>query len=185
MKKNLLAAGAVALVVSACGSGIDTNSHRDPTAKFGAYQTYAWVAGAYEIRYGDLVDTRLQAAIEANLNSKGLRKATRADDADLGVGFQVTTEDRTTYQTVSSGWPGGYYGGYGYGGWGGGSSTTYASNYTDGSLIIGLFDLQSKQMVWQGVGTKTLSSGDQSPEERAQNINDAVAKIMENYPPGA
>jgi hypothetical protein len=184
MKKNLLAVGAVALVLSACGSGIDTNSDWDPTANFSAYQTYAWVAGAYESGYGDLVDTRLQAAIEANLNAKGLRKATRAADADLGVGFQVTTQDRTTYQTVSSGWPGGYYGGYGYGGWGGGSSTTYASNYTDGSLIIGLFDLESKQMVWQGVGTKTLSSGDQSPEERAKNINDAVAKIMENYPPG-
>ena len=162
MKKHLFALGAVALILTACGSGIDTNSDWDPTANFSGYQTYAWVAGAYESGYGDLVDTRLQAAIEANLNSKGLRKATRAVDADLGVGFQVTTSERTSLQTVSSGWPGGYYGGYGYGGWGGGSSTTYATNYTDGSLIIGLFDLQSKSMVWQGVGTKTLSEGDRS-----------------------
>jgi hypothetical protein len=185
MKKNLFAAGVLTLVLSACGSGIETNSDWDPTADFSAYQTYAWVEGAYTTGLGDLVDTRLQAAVEANLNSKGLRKATRAVDADLGVGFQLTTQERTSLQTVSSGWPGGYYGGYGYGGWGGGTSTTYATNYTDGSLIIGLFDLESKQMVWQGVGTKTLSESNDSPEERAQKINEAVAKIMEAYPPGA
>ena len=81
MKKHLFALGAVALILTACGSGIDTNSDWDPTANFSGYQTYAWVAGAYESGYGDLVDTRLQAAIEANLNSKGLRKATRTSES--------------------------------------------------------------------------------------------------------
>lgn len=185
MYKRLFATGAVALVLAACSSGIETNADWDPTADFSTYQQYAWIEGAYTSGEGDLVDTRLQAAVEANLNAKGLRKATQAADADLGVGFQFTTQERTTLQTVSSGWPGGYYGGYGYGGWGGGSSTTYATNYTDGSLIIGLFDLKSKSMVWQGVGTKTLSDSNDSPEERAQRVNDAVAKIMEAYPPGA
>ena len=143
MKKKLFAAGAFALVLAACSSGIDTNADWDPTANFNAYQTYAWVEGAYTTGLGDLVDTRLQAAVEANLNAKGLRKATRAVDADLGVGFQLTTQDQTSLQTVSSGWPGGYYGGYGYGGWGGGSSTTYATTYTEGSLVIGRFDRES------------------------------------------
>lgn len=184
MRRNLLACIVATVALTACGSGIDTHSDWDPTANFRSYQTYAWVDGAYTSGYGNLVDSRIQAAIEANLNAKGLRKATSGRDADLGVGFQVTTQDRTTLQTVSSGWPGGYYGGYGYGGWGGGSSTTYSQNYTDGSLIIGLFDTDSQKMVWQGVGTKTLSEGEQSPEERQKNINEAVAKIMEEFPPG-
>jgi hypothetical protein len=184
MKQHLLGTVATALVLTACGSGIDTSADWDPTANFANYETYAWVDGAYTSGFGDLVDSRLQAAIEANLNAKGLRKATVGRDADLGVGFQVTAQDRTTLQTVSSGWPGGYYGGWGYGGWGGGSSTTYEQHYTEGSLIIGLFDTDSQKMVWQGVGTKTLSGGDQSPEEREKNINEAVAKIMEEFPPG-
>ena len=154
MKKKLFAAGAFALVLAACSSGIDTNADWDPTANFNAYQTYAWVEGAYTTGLGDLADTRLQAAVEAKLNAKGP-------------------------------WPGGYYGGYGYGGWGGGSSIIYATTYTEGSLVIGLFDLESKSMVWQGVGTKTLSESNDSPEERAQKINEAVAKIMEAYPPGS
>ncbi|MEJ2481593.1 MAG: DUF4136 domain-containing protein [Gemmatimonadota bacterium] len=185
MNRNFLACMAASLMLSACGSGIDTNADWDPTANFGTYQTYAWVDGAYSSGLGDLVDSRIQAAIESNLNAKGLRKATSGRDADLGVGFQVTTQDRTTLQTVSSGWPGGYYGGYGYGGWGGGSSTTYTQNYTEGSLIIGLFDTDSQKMVWQGVGTKTLSGGSQSPEDREKNINEAVAKIMSEFPPGS
>ena len=183
MIRNLFAAAAVALLVTACGSGIDTSSDWDPSANFDSYQTYAWIADAQQSGFGDLVDARIQAAIESNLNAKGLRKATRAADADLGVGFQVTTADRTSFQTINSGWPYGYYGGYGYGGWGGGTSTTYETSYTEGSLVIGLFDIAGKQMVWQGVGTKTLDTGDRSPEERAQNINEAVAKIMEDFPP--
>ncbi len=177
-------AAAATLTLVGCGSGIDTSADWDPSANFSNYQTYAWVQGAYTSGAGDLVDSRIQSAIEANLNSKGLRKATSGADADLGVGFQLTTADRTTLQTVSSGWPGGYYGGWGYGGWGGGSTTTYEQHYTEGSLIIGLFDTDSKSMVWQGVGTKTLDTGDVSPEERQQRITEAVNKIMEDFPPG-
>lgn len=185
MMRNLFAALAIALAFSACGSGIDTNSDWDPTADFSTYKTYAWIAGAHESGFGDLVDTRLQSAIQSNLDSKGLSKATRAGDADLGVGFQVTTQDMTSLQTVSTGWPGGYYGGYGYGGWGGGTTTTYATTYTEGSLIIGLFDLKTKKMVWQGVGTKTLSSSNTSPEQRSKNIDEAVSKVMDSFPPGS
>lgn len=184
MRIHLLGAVAASLVLAACGSGIDTSADWDPTANFSGYQTYAWVDGAYTSGFGDLVDSRVQSAIEAKLNASGLRKATSGRDADLGVGFQVTSQDVTTLQTVSSGWPGGYYGGYGYGGWGGGSSTTYTQNYTEGSLIIGLFDTDTQKMVWQGVGTKTLDTGNLSPDERTKNINEAVAKIMEDYPPG-
>ena len=181
MRHALLAPFAL-LAFAACGGGIDTNSDWDPTADFGSYDSYAWVAGAQTSGFGDLVDSRIKSAIESNLRAKGLQPASRGADADVGVGFQVTSKDETSFQTVNTGWPGGYYGGYGYGGWGGGASTTYSTTYTTGSLIIGLFDLESKKMVWQGVGTKTLEEG-KSPDERTQAINEAVAKIMESFPP--
>jgi len=121
--------------------------------------------------------------VEANLNAKGMRKVS-PDQADLGVGYQVTAQDRVQYNTVSTGWGGGY-GGY-YGGWGGmgmGSSQTYATNYTDGSLILGIFETNEKKMIWQGVATKTLSENPDT-EERTQTINDAVAKLLADFPPG-
>jgi hypothetical protein len=181
MRQSLLVPVAL-LALASCGGGIDTNADWDPTADFGSYETYAWVAGAQTSGFGDLIDGRIKSAIERNLQARGLRPATRGADADLGVGFQVTSKDETTFQTVNTGWPGGYYGGYGYGGWGGGSSTTYASTYTKGSLVIGLFDLDSKKMVWQGVGTRTLEDN-RSPDERTKMIDEGVAKIMESFPP--
>ncbi len=180
--RRLLMASLVAVAAGACGGGIDTSADWDPATDFSQYSSYAWVAGAQSTGFGDLADSRVKAAIEADLQAKGLKPAARGADADLGVGFQVTTRDRTSFQTVNSGWPGGYYGGYGYGGWGGGTSTTYASTYTDGSLIIGLFDLASKKMVWQGVGTKTLETN-KSPEDRTRSINESVTKIMAGFPP--
>jgi hypothetical protein len=65
-----------------------------------------------------------------------------------------------------------------------GSSTTYATNYTEGSLIVGLFENEGKKLVWQGVATKTLAENPDA-EQRTKAINDAVAKLMADFPPAS
>ncbi len=184
MNKVLLAVP-VAFALAACGGGISTNSDFDPSVDFGKYGSYTWVDAAGADGAGvsttGLVDQRIRAAVDANLQAKGLRRTADVAAADLAVSYQLTTKDNVQYNTINSGWGGGY----GYYGWGMGmgTSTTYASTYTDGSLIIGLFDTGTKKMVWQGVGTKTLDP-DASAEKRTENINEAVAKILADYPPG-
>jgi hypothetical protein len=180
----------LSLVLTACGSGISTNSDYDPSTDFSAFQTYNWIPAGNGMDDGagvagnQLIDGRIRTAIEANLNAKGLTKAS-GGQADISVGYQITAQDRVQYNTVSTGWGGGY-GGY-YGGWGGmgmtmGSSTTYATNYTDGTLIIGIFENSEKKMVWQGTATKTIDES-LDAEERTQSINEAVAKTMADFPP--
>jgi hypothetical protein len=101
----------------------------------------------------------------------------------MAIGYKVTTQDKVTYQTVSTGWGGGY--GYRWGGgWGVGTSTTYASEYTEGTLIIGIFDTGRKELVWNGSGTGTIDPS-ASPERRDENIQEAVSKILKDFPPGS
>jgi len=187
--KKLFGAVLIPVFLAACGSGISTNTDFDPAVDFSGFQTYAWLPAGNGMDDGSgvhanqLTDSRIRSAVEANLNAKGMRKVS-PDQADLGVGYQVTAQDRVQYNTVSTGWGGGY-GGY-YGGWGGmgmASSQTYATNYTDGSLILGIFETSEKKMIWQGVATKTLSENPDT-EERTQTINDAVAKLLADFPPG-
>jgi hypothetical protein len=170
------------VLVAACGSGIKTTADWNPESDFTAFQTYAWKPNSMGGGGIDqLTDSRVRAAIEADLNGKGLRKVALAQAA-LAVGYQITTQDQTDYTTMTTGWGGGW-GRYGRG-WGGGmaTSTTTANTYTNGTLIVGLFDTKTQEVLWHGSGTAKLHEN-RSPEDRTESINSAVAKILEKFPP--
>jgi hypothetical protein len=75
--------------------------------------------------------------------------------------------------------------GYGYGypawGWGGGMSTTRYQeyDYLDGTLVVDVFDAESKKLVWQGVASGTINENTKNREDR---INRVAAAIMDQYP---
>jgi hypothetical protein len=173
----LVAAGAV-LFLSAC-SGISTSTDYDPSVNFSQFSTYQW-----HDTEGDNVDaitnSRITSAIDAELAKKGLKKVD--SNGDLAVGYQVTTSERKSYNTVNTGWGGGYY----WGGWGMGmgTSTTYETTWQEGSLVVGIFDTGTKNLVWTGTATTDLDQS-RSPEERQAIINEGVQKMMKNFPPGS
>ena len=75
--------------------------------------------------------------------------------------------------------------GYGYGSWWG--PYPYGRNidvsyYTQGSLIIDLVDNAKDELVWRGIGTAVVQDRG-TPEERKKFIDEAVAKILSQYPP--
>jgi len=176
----------LAFAVFAAGcSGISTSVDFDPSTDFAAYQTYNWVPDASSEGAGvaadQLIDARVRSAIESELDARGMTRVDLAQ-ADMAVGYQVTSQDKVSYNTVSTGWGGGY--GRRRGGWGGGMSTTYENAYTDGSIILALFDNAERVLVWQGSATSTIDPG-ASPDARTEAIQEAVAKMMENFPPGS
>ena len=166
------------LLLAAC-SGISTSTDYDPAANFGSYGTYSWVDTEGHST-DDLTNSRIKSAVDASMASKGLSKVDSG--GDLAIGYQVTTAERKTYNTMSTGWGGGYR--YGWGGAGMGTSTTYEQNYTEGSIILAMFDQGTKNLVWKGTASGTVDPG-QSPEERANTIQDAVDKMLKDFPPGS
>ncbi len=175
------------LLSAACAAGIKTSADWNQEANFTAFQNNAWTPDdPASPGIDQLTDGRIRAAIEANLNGKGLREVP-LEQADLAVDYQVTTEDQTNYTTTSTGWGGGY-GRYGAG-WGGvgvstSSSTTRATTYTNGTLVIGLFSRETREVLWHGSGTTKLRENP-SPAERTETVNNAVAKILEQFPPSS
>lgn len=178
---TLVAVGA-AFLLSAC-SGISTTSDFDPTVDFTKYSTYVWLDTE-----GDdidaITDSRVRASIDGALIARGFQKG--GDGADMAVGYQGTSAERRSYNTVNTGWGGGYgWGGYGWGGYGGmGMSTTYENVWEEGTLIVGFFDVGTKNLVWTGTATAAIDPG-RSPEDRQQLIDDAVAKMLKDFPPGS
>lgn len=176
---------AIAVFAAGCG-GTSSTVDYNPDTNFAEYRTYNWVpAGSSEAAGAasdQLIDSRIRNAVESELTARGMSKVD-LPQADMAVGYQVTSQDNVSYNTVSSGWGGGY-GRRGRVGWGVGSSTTYETTYTDGTIILALFDNSERELIWQGSATSTLDPG-ASAGERTEQVQKAVAKMMEEYPPGS
>ncbi len=184
-------AGVLAVALSGCGSGISVQSDWDPGVNFSAISTFA----VFDEATGgggldQLTQNRVKVSIANTLQAKGMRQVDDGKNADVAVGWQVTTEERSSLQTVSTGW-----GNYGSGwnrGWHGSTmgvgmttSRTTETRYQVGSLAIAMFDVENEQMIFTSTGSKTLSGGNLSPEESQKRIDEAVAKILEDFPPGS
>ena len=50
-----------------------------------------------------------------------------------------------------------------------------------GTLVVDLYDAHTRQMVWRGVATDSVSD---KPQKNTPRINKALQKMFAKYPPG-
>ena len=177
MKSRMLMGIGAALLVSAC-SGISTSTDYDPAVNFSAFSTYDWIDSEGQV--DNIMSSRVRQSVDAAMTAKGFTQST--SNPDLAVSYQVTSAERRSFNTVNTGWGGGYRGA----GWGMGmgTSTTTEQVWNEGSLILGIFDTGTRNLVWTGTATTDID-GSRSPEERQELIDSAVNKMMGDFPPGS
>jgi hypothetical protein len=179
MQKKRLTLAVAVLLASTVVLAQKTSYDYEKTANFTAFKTFAFKAGTAVGQ--PLIDNRIVAAIEAELALKGLKKVDA--DPDLFVVYHVAFDKEKDISTYSSGYGG--YGGYGWGwggGWAGGTTTTQVRDIVVGTLVVDMADARKGQMVWRGMGVREIDTN-AKPDKRDKNINNAVKKILKNYPP--
>ena len=184
MKRIYLLSLVLLLVAATSAVAQDVRYNFDNTANFAGYKTYKWVPIEGAAKLSELVDKQIKAAFEAEFAKKGLSQVD-SDTADLYIGYQGAVNEEKQFTSYSSGW--GY--GPGYGRWyGGGMGSTTTSGQTStiyvGQLVIDMYDVVKKQLVWRGVASKTIDEK-AKPEKQQKNLAKAVAKMLKNYPPKA
>ena len=148
---------------------LDYNKSTD----FAGYKTFMWIK---EPKTSDpLMRQRVIDDVNAALASKGLRLVT--SNADLCIAGHEATKQERTLNTFYDGFGGGWRWGGGFG-----SSTTTVSTYKVGTLIVDIFDAATKDAIWRGTASDTLSS---NPQKNAENLNKAVEKMFKDFPPPA
>ncbi len=161
----------VALVACTVSLAQDVRTNFMPGTDFSKYHTYKWIVIPGGVHPNQIVDAEIKQAVDAQLSSKGLTK-TDSDTADIYVGYQVAVDQEKQWN------------GFGMGGglrWGG-MATATSSTITNGSLVVDMYDVSQKQLVWSGTATQTLdSSGNQ--EKNMKNLNKAMGKLFKKYPP--
>lgn len=176
MKPMMLCA---ALLLTACASTPDVHTDHDPAVNFSAYRTYFW-AQPPQAR-NPLVGQRIVDGIDARLAAKGWTR--REGSGDIALVANVATSEKQSLDTF---YTGGAYGNWGWGpGWGYGgmgTSTTRVNTYTVGTLVLDMFDAQTKRAVWRSTASGTVPD---SPEKIDVQLNAALDKMFATFPPGA
>jgi hypothetical protein len=143
----------------------------DRNANFTQYKTYSW--SSVKTKDPLLVD-RIKSEVNSTLAAKGL---TQVDsNGDLSITAMEITKNQQTLNTF-------YDGGFGGWRWGGfGDATTTTETYKVGTLVVDLFDTQSKGLVFRGSSSDTLSS---NSDKNIKNLNKGVEKMFKHFPPEA
>jgi len=155
----------------------------DKEADFTKYKDFhylGWAQHSDQI-INDLDKARIENAFANEFAKRGIKFVDQSE-ADATVSLFIVVDQKTSTTAYTD-----HYGGMGYGygypawGWGGGMSTTRYQeyDYLDGTLVVDVFDAESKKLVWQGVASGTINENTKSREER---INRVAASIMDQYP---
>ena len=148
----------------------------DHQTNFSQYKTYSW----QEIKpTNSLWDARIKNAVDAQLAAKGW---TQVDSGgDVAVVAMKASKTRRTLQTFYDGFGGGW-GWRRFGGGGFGDATTTEQDYKVGTLVIDLYDANTKQLIWRGSAQDTLSDQASKNEKK---LDKGVAKMFKAFPPGS
>lgn len=173
--KLLLAVLALGIAVGCASLKVNTDYARE--ADFSKYKTFAYTDTENNIEdTNQLGHRRLVDGIRREMLGKGLEEV--GGNPDLYVTYHGEDKEQVSLDTTSYGY------GYGRGWyWGGGmgSTTTTVRTYTQGTLVVDIWDAEAKELIWRGVASDTISD---NPEKNIAKVNKAIAKMFERYPPG-
>jgi hypothetical protein len=174
----------IGLILSAGCAGNRVTTDYSPALSFSPFHTFALVMPP-DTSAQQLLDQRIRNAVQTQLHAKGLVVSDRRQ-ADLFVGYGMVDKTHTEIYDYQDGW--GWGGGWGwrYYRWGVAwpmSVRRQVETYTDGTVVVNMVDAKTKQVVWQGEVADVVSLPVADPVRATRQIDAAVAKLFEKYPP--
>ena len=169
---KIFASVGIVLLAATVSFAQQVKTDYDRSADFNEYKTYSWE----KVQTQDpLWVDRIKQAVNSALAAKGWTEAPSGGNVSI-VAIEMT-QNQQTLDTFYNGFGGGWR-------WGGGFSnaTTTVENYKVGTLVVDLFDANSKKLIWRGSSSDTLSD---KSENNIKNLDKGVQKMFNHFPPEA
>ena len=162
----------VVFVLTAASLAQQVKTDYDRDANFSKYKTFSFE----KIQTEDpLWVDRIKSAVGASLTARGLSQVDSGGDISVVAVGMTKTQQRldTFYNGFGGGWR-----------WGGrfGDATTTTETYQVGTLVVDLFDSNTKELLWRGSASGTVSN---KSDSNIKNLDKGVQKMFKNYPPKA
>jgi hypothetical protein len=145
------------------GSALKIATDCDPAAHFDTYRTYKWTDGTPspdtvgEQHVHNMVDARLAAKAFTQIDS----------NPDVYVSTHVITQQPK--ELVASG----------FAPWRFGGGTVSVDTYVNGTLVVDLYDAQTRRMVWRGVG---IGAASDKASKNTEKIERVLTPMYDRYP---
>ena len=141
----------------------------DHGKNFAQVKTYSW---SKVHTANSIWNDRVKNAIDQQLAARGWTQVPSGGDVSL-VAIEKTSVQQQ-YDTFYDG----------FGGWqrfgGFGQSTTTVDSYQVGTLIVSMFDGNTKHLIWRGTSSSDLSG---NPEKNTKKLDKDVQKMFKKFPP--
>jgi hypothetical protein len=185
--RNVITALSAIFWIVGCSS-VQVRSDWDQSVDFSGFETIAFMDDNARALNG-LIDGRIRRALVNDLTAKGFEMVGSTADADLVLGFQVATENRRSYSTVSTGWSQRGYRRSRHGGWSSPGMTTVTTEtrvrtYTVGALVVAIFEGENRELVWEASGSRRIDPTG-SPSQKESVIHDVVDRVLRDFPPSS
>jgi Domain of unknown function (DUF4136) len=166
------------LLMAACAYGQEVHYNYDRSANFATYKTYQWVEIPGGAVPDQLIDQAIKRAADEQLTQKGLTKVDNNADLYIGYQFVLNLEKSVSLWETGGGGPG-----WGWDPFGGGRNVQgQTSTIPVGILLMDLYEVGRKQLVWRGDAIKTIELK-KDPDKNYKNLQKVMAKLFKNYPP--
>lgn len=166
----------LAVTTLGCSQMVEVKQDFDHYADFESFKTYDWLSQPGEgipadseesVERFEFLDTTIREAVRKQLTAKGFTETT--ENPDILVVYYLGLQDKLGYADFNLDY-----------------STEFRNSdvwHMGGAvLVIELINKETDHLVWRGQGEGAVNV-DPTPEMVKKNVNRAVEKIFDQYPP--
>jgi len=176
LKRAMFVLMGMMLLFASTSSAQQVKTDYDRGVNFSQYKTYSWE----QVKTKDALDVdRIKAAVNTALAAKGWTQVDSGGDVCI-MAVEITSNQQTLntfYDGFGGGWGWRRFGGGGFG-----EATTTTETYKVGTVIVDLFDHKTKQLVWRGSASDTLSN---NSDKNIKKLDKGVEKMFKKFPPSS
>lgn len=177
MTKKLITVVCLSVLTAACSQMFDVSFTHDPEANFKAYATYDLMDNeAFELTPSAaakaagrrlVMQEELVKALHKNMQAEGFKLD--EEDPDILVAYYVGVKNEVFVAQY----------GFDYNDL---SDMAATETVQDGAMRVDFVDTETKKVVWSGSGHGAVNR-DPTEDMIRSNIDNAVKKLIEQYPP--
>ena len=179
MKIRVAGALAVTAAVAACGLGVVAGADFSPSIDFTEYSSFTWdepddrPVGDPRLENNPFFEERLHGAIAVELAERGIRQG--AQGSGLIVHHHATVRSRVDVYEADerAGYGGGTY-----------VEGTQVVQFDQGTILVDIADAHTRDVIWRGWAQFDISRALANPEVMTRAIDEAIAKMFDDFPGG-
>jgi hypothetical protein len=167
MRKTVVCVAFLLCLASTAMLAQNVSVNYNHNANFSVYHTYAWGSNNKNAVQNSILAQVAQQDIEAAMQQKGLQKVDESQNPDLVLTASGGEREQTSYNA------------WGMRGIGGGMGGITPQQNVDATMVVSLYDVKQKELVWRGIAENTL---DNNGNKNQKMVEKAIEKMFKQWP---